>query len=242
MAVMATTLSLVVIFLPLAYMKGRTGKFFSSYGVTVAFAIMVSLFVSFTLTPMLSSRFLRHSKSPAEREKKAHGGWLMRWLGDVYSGVLAWSLRHRWVIMSAAAACVLSLFWLGPRAKFNAMAIDDTSELEVALQTPEGSSLDRTAQLCTEIEGRLKEIRMAGQPAILDTVVTIGPTSGRVGKGEGDVTQASIYCRLPELGGLFSTLTGRSRRWSQFDVMARARRIDRLSTTMPVRGRCAQSS
>src|ERR1051325_114794 len=57
LAVMATTLSLVVIFLPLAFMKGRTGMFFSSYGVTVAFAILVSLFVSFTLTPMLASRF-----------------------------------------------------------------------------------------------------------------------------------------------------------------------------------------
>src|SRR5262245_16554574 len=64
LAVMATTLSLVVIFLPLAFMKGRVGMFFSSYGVTVAFAIMVSLFVSFTLTPMLASRFLRHTDDP----------------------------------------------------------------------------------------------------------------------------------------------------------------------------------
>ncbi len=63
LAVMATTLSLVVIFLPLAFMKGRVGMFFSSYGVTVAFAIMVSLFVSFTLTPMLASRFLRHTNN-----------------------------------------------------------------------------------------------------------------------------------------------------------------------------------
>jgi HAE1 family hydrophobic/amphiphilic exporter-1 len=70
LAVMATTLSLVVIFLPLAFMKGRVGMFFSSYGVTVAFAIMISLFVSFTLTPMLSSRFLKHSEDEKDREKK----------------------------------------------------------------------------------------------------------------------------------------------------------------------------
>ena len=82
LAVMATTLSLVVIFLPLAFMKGRTGMFFSSYGVTVAFAILVSLFVSFTLTPMLASRFLRHTDDEKIRAKKAHGGVLLRWLPD----------------------------------------------------------------------------------------------------------------------------------------------------------------
>ena len=225
LAVMATTLSLVVIFLPLAYMKGRTGKFFSSYGVTVAFAIMVSLFVSFTLTPMLSSRFLRHSSNEREREKKAHGGRLMRWLGDLYQVVLGWSLKHRWVIMTASLLCVLSLFWLVPRARFNAMAVDDTGEFEVALQTPEGSSLARTAEVCGEIERKLKAIQFNGHPAVLDTLVTIGPTSGRVGKGEGDVTQANIYCRLPELGGFVATWLGQARRWSQFEAMARARRI-----------------
>src|ERR1051325_5833965 len=88
LAVLATTLSLVVIFLPLAFMQGRVGKFFSSYGVTVAFAIMVSLFISFTLTPILASRFLRHTRDEKLREKKAHGGWLMRWLGAHYLRLL----------------------------------------------------------------------------------------------------------------------------------------------------------
>src|SRR6185369_5305015 len=105
LAVTATTLSLVVIFLPLAFMKGRVGMFFSSYGVTVAFSIMVSLFISFTLTPMLSSRFLRHTDDEKIREKKAHGGWLMKWLSREYIRVLQWSLRHRWVIMTGALAC-----------------------------------------------------------------------------------------------------------------------------------------
>jgi HAE1 family hydrophobic/amphiphilic exporter-1 len=103
-AVLSTTLSLVVIFLPLAFMKGRTGMFFASYGVTVAFAIMVSLFISFTLTPMLASRYLRHTKDEKLREKKAHGGWLMKWLADHYIAVLGWSLRHRWRV-SRRSAC-----------------------------------------------------------------------------------------------------------------------------------------
>src|SRR5436190_2508715 len=118
LAVTATTLSLVVIFLPLAFMKGRVGMFFSSYGVTVAFAILVSLFVSFTLTPMLSSRFLKHTDDEKAREKKAHGGWLMKWMSGYYLRVLGWSLSHRWVVMLAAGLVVVSLVPLTKLTRF----------------------------------------------------------------------------------------------------------------------------
>jgi HAE1 family hydrophobic/amphiphilic exporter-1 len=225
LAVMATTLSLVVIFLPLAFMKGRTGMFFSSYGVTVAFAILVSLFVSFTLTPMLASRFLRHTDDERVREKKAHGGALLRWIADRYITVLRWSLRRRWVVVCGAALCVLSLVALGRLTKFTFLPQDDASEFEIALQTAEGSTLQRTADLCAEIEQRLKSARIDGQPVVTDILATLGETSGRVGKGEGDVTLATLYCRLPELGGFWSRLFGRTRRWSQFDAMGMARRF-----------------
>src|SRR4051812_40785137 len=166
LAVTATTLSLVVIFLPLAFMKGRVGMFFSSYGVTVAFAIMVSLFVSFTLTPMLSSRFLRHTDDERLREKKAHGGPLMRWMSGHYIGVLRWSLHHRWVIMLASGICFLSIFYLGRLTKFTFIPQDDSSDFEISMQTPEGSDLQRTADLCAEIEWKLKALRINGQKVI----------------------------------------------------------------------------
>jgi HAE1 family hydrophobic/amphiphilic exporter-1 len=225
LAVMATTLSLVVIFLPLAFMQGRVGRFFSSYGVTVAFAIMVSLFISFTLTPMLASRFLRHTKDEKLREKKAHGGPLMRWMGDHYVRLLGWCLHHRWVVVLSVAACMASLPLLVRFTSFNFLPLDDASEFEVVLQAPEGATLSRTLELTTEIEERLRRITMDGKPAIINVLVTIGETSGRVGKGEGDVTRVLIYCHLPELGGLAAQVTGRARRWSQFEVMGRARRI-----------------
>ncbi len=225
LAVMATTLSLVVIFLPLAFMKGRIGMFFSSYGVTVAFAIMISLFVSFTLTPMLSSRFLRHSTDEKEREKKAHGGPLMKWLSSHYLGVLDWSLKHRWVIVTASAICFVSIIWLGKMTKFTFIPQDDSSEFEVSLQAPEGSDLERTTQLCAEVVQRLKALRIDGQPVFTTTLTTVGITSGRLGKGEGDVTVATIYCRLPELGGFWSTMTGKTRRWTQFQAMGMARKV-----------------
>ncbi|MBI3413973.1 MAG: efflux RND transporter permease subunit [Verrucomicrobia bacterium] len=225
LAVLATTLSLVVIFLPLAFMKGRTGMFFSSYGVTVAFAIMVSLFISFTLTPMLASRFLRHTEDEKIREKKAHGGALMQWMSEHYIRVLRWSLRRRWVIVASSALCVASLWILFPLSKFTFLPLDDSSEFEIAIQTPEGSSLDRTAEICGQIERELKAVKIQEQHAVTDTLLTLGNTTGRVGKAEGDVTTALIYCRVPELGGFWSTLTGKSRRWSQFEAMSRARKI-----------------
>ncbi|MCB1277776.1 efflux RND transporter permease subunit [Prosthecobacter sp.] len=225
LAVMATTLSLVVIFLPLAFMEGRVGMFFSSYGVTVAFAIMVSLFVSFTLTPMLSARFLKHSTNERVREKKAHGGPLMKSLSHLYIGTLGWSLRHRWVIMLAAFACIAALPTLGKLTKFTFIPQDDSSEFEISMQMPEGSDLARTQQIAEGIADKLRALRIDGQPVITDTLMTLGNTTGRLGKGEGDVTIASVYCRLPETGGWWSKMMGETRSWSQFQVMGMARKI-----------------
>ncbi|HYG34547.1 MAG TPA: efflux RND transporter permease subunit, partial [Clostridia bacterium] len=241
LAVMATTLSLVVIFLPLAFMQGRIGRFFSSYGVTVACAIMVSLFISFTLTPMLASRFLRHTSDEKLREKKARGGPLMNWLGEHYLAILRWCLHHRWVVVLSVAACMGSLVFLAKLTSFNFMPQDDASEFEVSFQTPEGSTLERTSQIASQIEQRIRAIRIDGKPAVTDTLITIGETSGRVGRGEGNVTKGNIYCRLPELGGHFSSWLGHSRRWSQLDAMAQARRAladfpDLRAAVQPVSG------
>jgi len=223
LAVMATTLSLVVIFLPLAFMKGRVGMFFSSYGVTVAFAIMISLFVSFTLTPMLSSRFLKHSEDPKDREKKAHGGPLMKWLSNHYLSILRWSLHHRWVIMLASALCFCTIPMLGKMTKFTFVPQDDSSEFEISLQTPEGSDLARTTAICEQLVAKLKTLKINDQQVIADTLITVGNTSGRLGKGEGDVTVATIYCRLPELGGFWSKVLGHTRSWTQFQAMGMTR-------------------
>ncbi|MFM8357864.1 MAG: efflux RND transporter permease subunit, partial [Verrucomicrobiota bacterium] len=225
LAVVATTLSLVVIFIPLAFMKGRTGLFFSSYGMTVAFAILVSLFISFTLTPMLASRFLRHTADPVLRERKAHGGPLMRWLARHYTAILRWSLDHRWKVMALCGLCMASLFWLVPASRFTFFPNDDSSEFSVSLVLPEGTSLARSDAWTGGIVHEIEALRINGEQAIEETFVTIGPTTGRTGKGEGDVTEVSIYCRLPELGGLTAQLLGHSRRWSQDDVMAAVRRI-----------------
>src|SRR5438093_902234 len=206
LAVMATTLSLIIIFLPVAFMAGRVGRFFHSFGLTVAVAILVSLLVSFTLTPSLSARLLRRRGGHA-----SEGGRLYRLVERGYGRVLAWSLRHRWVIVLVAIAIVLATGPLFGRVGKTFLPQDDQSEFEISIRTPGGFTLAETSRLSAEIEGRVRALR-----GVTDVLATIGDTSGRVKAGEGDVTSGSIYARMVDL---------RARRFSQFDVMADTRRL-----------------
>ncbi len=212
LAVLATSLSLVVIFLPVAFMGGMVGRFFSSFGMTVAFAIVMSLFVSFTLTPMLCAYFLKLEKK--QQGSGGHGskdGWIYRAVDKLYGAVLGWSLRWRFVIV---IVCVLVILSTGPIAGMmgvNLVPRDDQSEFQVSFITPEGYTLDRSDQVITEIEQRLVKL-----PGVLHTFTVIGENNGSAGKGQGDVTRGSIYLRLKDL---------EVRRYTQFDVMKRARAI-----------------
>src|SRR4030095_6607314 len=105
LAVMATTLSLVVIFVPIAFMTGYARRFIYPFGLTMAFAILVSMFVSFTLTPMLSSRWLKASHAGAEEDTKHHR--LFRALARWYSAALRGTLAHPMWIIGVSAALVL---------------------------------------------------------------------------------------------------------------------------------------
>ncbi len=215
LAVLATSLSLIVIFLPVGFMGGIVGRFFSSFGLTVAFSIAMSLFVSFTLTPMLCSRFLvleSHESSdggPAVASSK--NGWIYRLVDSFYGFTLRWALRHRFLVVSLCVLVVLSTVPISMVLGVNLVPRDDQGEFQVTFITPEGYSLNRTDQVITEIENRLAEL-----PGVVNRFVTIGENSGEAGKGQGDVTRGSIYIRLKDL---------EHRGYSQFDVMKRARNI-----------------
>ncbi len=94
LAVVATTFSLLVIFVPVVFMGGRVGRFFSSFGYVVGFSILMSMFISFTMTPMLCARFLK-----AEEGHSSKAGWIWRLVEGFYMGSLRFSLRHRWLIV-----------------------------------------------------------------------------------------------------------------------------------------------
>lgn len=210
LAVLATSLSLVVIFVPVAFMGGMVGRFFSSFGLTVAFAVMMSLFVSFTLTPMLCAKFLKLEPA-GEGHGTSKDGIVWRLTEGAFGRALRWALKYRLVTLILSFLVVLSTGPIAAKMGFNFVPRDDTSEFQVSFITPEGYTLDRTNQVVTEIEARL-----AALPGVRHRFTTIGENSGNAGKGQGDVTRGSIYFRISELD---------EREYSQFDLMQRARVI-----------------
>ncbi len=209
--VMATSLSLIVIFLPIAFMGGIVGRFFSSFGVTVAFAVAMSLFVSFTLTPMLCSRFLKLEPGDGGHAK-SKDGFIYRIVDSSYAGILRFALRFKFLIV------VLTILVIGstvPIAGIMGMALiprDDQSQYEVSVTTPEGYSLERTDRVLKELEAELKTL-----PGTAHLFTTIGQTSGgRSVKGQGDVTRATVYVRMIDL---------EDRKYTQFVVQEQARKL-----------------
>lgn len=208
LAVLATSLSLVVIFVPVAFMDGQIGRLFNSFGLTIAFAILVSLFVSFTLTPMLCSRFLKVEDTSHGSSKS---GFLWRIVEGIYMATLQWSMRHRFIVALLALIGMAAGYPLLLNTPLEYIPKDDTNEFIVQMIAQPGSNLGAIDNQIQEIESQLKKL-----PGVTSTLTTIGETSTRVARGSGDVTRASILVRMVDLT---------ERDFSQFDVMSQARKI-----------------
>jgi hydrophobe/amphiphile efflux-1 (HAE1) family protein len=174
LAVLATTLSLLAVFLPVAFMGGMPGRFLSSFGLTMGASIAVSLLVSFTLTPMLCARWL----SPAPTEGAHHRKPLLERATDViylpleraYERALRWVMAHRWV---AVVASVVTLGSCGPlmgKVPKGFLPKSDEAQFQVSVRMPEGTSLDSTL-LVTERVAREMRVKI---PEVTSTLVTIG--------------------------------------------------------------------
>ena len=217
LAVMATTLSLVVIFLPVGFMQSMPGRFFKSVALTMSFAIMVSLLVSFTLTPMLSARLLKRLKRKSEEappeghaaniapsiQAVEKSSWIMRFLDRWYTRALTFSLRHR-ILVTLVAILVVGSPWLFAKyIGLNFFPLDDQDEFEVSLRAPEGTSLQKTLEMSQQVAAGVR-----GLKHISYTLTTIG--------GDQQRTQnlASIYVKLTPLA---------DRPISQFVIMGQVR-------------------
>ena len=157
LAVTATTLSLVIIFLPVAFMTGYARRFVNEFGWTMALSIMVSLLVSFTLTPMMSSRLLKVKESgehARSRESK-----FAKWIDHSYLRALEWSLDHRARIIAVCAGVFLLTFPLYHLVGRDWIPTDDQNEINASVDFPEGQSLDRTIALLSDIAKRVAKIR-----------------------------------------------------------------------------------
>src|SRR5687768_8982404 len=169
LAVMATTLSLVVIFVPVAFMTGQVGRYFYSFGITSATAIMLSMFVSFTLTPALCAYWLRAEDAKAGHAKTKDRG-AYAWMDRKYGRMLEWSLAHRPLMLAIAGAVVVSAAFLYPYVGKELVPDDDQSEFSVNLRLPRGTSYDRTLEYMTPIEGELRKALGSNVAAMMTSI------------------------------------------------------------------------
>lgn len=177
LAVVATTISLVIIFVPIAFMTGYARRYVNQFGWTMAFSVMVSMLVSFTLTPMLSSRLLKRlarkrgiedTESPPGEDHAsrvthhpAHTSKDSRffgWIDRTYGRLLEWSLDHRAVVISIAIATFSLTFPLNALVGRDWIPPDDQSELTLSLTMPEGTSLAATTKVLSDLTSQIQRI------------------------------------------------------------------------------------
>jgi hydrophobic/amphiphilic exporter-1 (mainly G- bacteria), HAE1 family len=192
LAVTATTFSIVAVFVPVGFMPGIAGQFFKPFAITIAAAVLVSLFVSFSLDPMLSAYWpdpqleAHDRRNPIARALVRFNHWFDS-QADRYKGVIAWALDHR-VLMVAIAA--LSFFAaVGLQVKFGGFGfapLSDNSELNINVETPPGSSLEYTTLKAEEVASIARR-----HPEVKYVYTTVGSSSG-----SGAVDNATVYVRM----------------------------------------------
>ncbi len=210
LAVMATTFSLVVIFVPVSFMSSISGRFLFQFGITAAVAVLVSLLVSFTLTPTMSARLLRRNLSAGEA-KSRRGFYAFIERG--YMRLLGTSIRHRGWVAIGAIAVVLSavpLYRLVPQ-EYIPTDIDE-GEFEVRVTAPEGTSIESMNEAMLLIEEEIRSI--PGVTTVLAT--TGGGFLGSVNTGRAYVALAPFEERRFTFSGFFRELV-RLRPWKAFE-------------------------
>ncbi|MEW6713687.1 MAG: efflux RND transporter permease subunit [Nitrospirota bacterium] len=192
LAVFATTMSILAVFVPVAYMKGIVGRFFFSFGITVAFAVAVSLFVSFTLDPMLSSRW--HDPSIHRGGKR---GFISRMLdrfndffemtAERYRHLIGWALAHRKTVLFSALAAFIAGIMIFGTLESSFMTNFDKGEFQMSFKTAPDASLNESRSRLNAMLAALKDI-----PEIAHTYSTVGAGDS------GTVQSGVVYMKLKE--------------------------------------------
>ncbi|WP_342618302.1 efflux RND transporter permease subunit [Rhodoferax sp. GW822-FHT02A01] len=212
LAVLATTLSIVAVFMPIGFMGGIIGKFFHEFGLTIVAAVAISMFVSFTLDPMLSSVWedpdINHPDGPKNWYDKTIGrvtGWFdsaTEQMAHAYQGILRWALLHKLATVLLALAVFATSILMVPLLGTEFVPKSDFSEMSVNFYTPVGSSLEATESRSKQVEAILREF-----PEVRYTLTTIN-----TGTAQGKM-YASVYVRL-------------------VDRKARSRSVDQMSVVL----------
>jgi HAE1 family hydrophobic/amphiphilic exporter-1 len=210
LAVMATTLSLVVIFVPVSFMSSVAGRFLYQFGITAAAAVMVSLFVSFTLTPMMASRMLRRGNGTTGHGASREGFYAR--LDSGYTRLVVWSMAHRGRVMALALGVALTSipFYNLIGREFVPTDVDE-AEFNISISAPEGTSFASMSAAMEQVDEELNSV-----PGVRDVLMTTGGFTGA------QVNSASIHIRVaPHEERIFSfgrllRETVRLRPWKAF--------------------------
>ena len=187
-AVIAMSLSLLVIFLPLAYMSGIIGRFMKSYGLTIAGAIAISTFIALTLTPTLCSLFLKASHGKKTKMSDM-ADRINDYLADKYLVMLKWAMNHKKFMVVSSIIIMLSTIPLGLFIGKDFVPQDDTSKFQVNITAPEGTSLEQMRRIFTQLDQEIKTM-----PYVKDTLSTIGKSGSTTA-----VNKGAIVVELAEL-------------------------------------------
>lgn len=191
LAVIATTLTVIAVFGPLGFLKGIVGQFFKQFGLTVVFAMLISLYDALTIAPMLSAYFA------ASHEENKSGIWynsvgivlrafnrFQDWLENVYERQLQFTVRRPFVILSAAAVIFVGCVWLVKYVPKTFLPPQDAGEFSVGLDMPPGTNLDAMAELALKADAVIRK-----NPEVLVTALTVG-------SADGDPNSADFYVHL----------------------------------------------
>src|SRR5690606_34925536 len=201
-AVIATTLSIVAVFVPVAYMSGLIGRFFYEFGLTVSAAVLISMLVSFTLTPMMAGRMMKQTHDPSHKKFILARAFDRAFAGFErgYAWVVRKALRWPWLTVLAALATLALSVVVVSRVPGEFIPAEDRSEFAVSVELPTGTSLAATSEAAEAIAADIR----ANLPGVKDTFTTIG-------SGSAQVNQARINVSLESPHG---------RSWKQLEGMA----------------------
>ena len=200
LAVLAMTSTIIAVFVPVAVMKGIVGRFFLQFGLTVSFAVATSMLVSFTLTPMLAARLLKHGEDKKNWFSRLVDGALAK-LEAAYARLVAGSLRRRALTLAVASLALIGAGGLVTQVPMEFVPAEDRSSFQVRFEAPPGTPLEQTTQALEKVAHDLRE----NAPGVEDTLTTVG------GGAQGQVNEGSIQVNL---------ISSKQRDFSQQDLMA----------------------
>ncbi|MCX7838415.1 MAG: efflux RND transporter permease subunit [Anaerolineae bacterium] len=217
LAVLAMTLTVLAVFLPIAFTTGLIGVFFREFGLTIAFAVAISLFEAFTLAPMLSAYLFKQRVLPPGQAHAEGMASSLGWLDRLYRRVLVWTLGHKKISALIGLVVFLAILGLAMLVETSFLPTIDSDTFTMGIQLPPGTPLAQTDALARQVEERLKDV-----PDVKDVFVTVGSssaperatftvkmrTSGLLAKSEPEIRKR--FADLPGLSFSFGSSMGGS--------------------------------